>query len=77
MGIFKSIERYHIENELKEQRLIFNSQIKDEIEQSRKKPTSPQETEAEFHKQEIQFRQWFIENYIIPKYFLKSVPPWF
>jgi len=69
MGFFKNIERAHIENELKGQKFIFLSQHKDKIEQQRQKPISPQEQEAITYEWETRFRKWFIENYLIPKYF--------
>jgi len=77
MGFFKYIDRLHIESELKEQRFFFDELFKDDIEQFHKKPHTPQETEAQFHKWEMDFRNWFIQSYIIPKYFTKSIPPWF
>lgn len=66
MGFF---ENMHIESELKEQRDLFNSQIEDEVEQFLQKTRPIQETEAKFHEWEMRFRKWFIENYLIPKYF--------
>lgn len=69
MGFFKYLERLRIESELKEQRDIFTSQLENEINQFRQKSRTPQETESKFHEWEIRFRQWFIDNYIIPKYF--------
>lgn len=76
MGFFKYIERLHIESELKEQRDLFISQLEYETKQFLKEPQTLQKTEAKFHEWEIQFRQWFIETYIIPKYFTKSISPW-
>jgi hypothetical protein len=63
------IENMYIESVLKEQRDIFNELHKDEIEQFRQQKHSPQETETKFHEWEISFRKWFIDNFIIPKYF--------
>ena len=69
MGFFKYIERLRIKSELKEQRDIFNSQNENVIKQFRQKIRTPQETETKIHEWEMDFRKWFIENYIIPKYF--------
>ena len=63
------VENIYIESILKEQREIFNEEHKDNIEQFRQKPRTPQETKAYFRQSEINFRKWFIENFIIPKYF--------
>lgn len=63
------IENIRIESILKEQRAIFNEQRKSEMEQFRQKTRIPQETETKFHEWEMDFRKWFIDNYIIPKYF--------
>lgn len=63
------IEKMYIESVLKEQRAIFNEQHKSEMEQFRQKTRTPQETEAKFHELETEFRKWFIDNYVIPKYF--------
>lgn len=76
MGFFKYIGRLRIEHELKEQRFFFDELFKNDIEQFRKNPHTPQETEAQLRKWEMDFRNWFIQNYILPKYFAKSIPPW-
>lgn len=76
MGFFKYLERLRIESELKEQGDIFNFQFEDEIKEFHQKIHTLQETEAYFRERETQFRQWFIQIYIIPKYFTKSISPW-
>jgi len=63
------IENMYIESVLKEQRAIFNEQHKNEIEQFRQKPRTQKEIQSYFHQLEMEFRKWFIENFIIPKYF--------
>lgn len=69
MGFFKYLERLRIESELKEQKDIYTELCEDEIKQFHQKRHTLQETEAYFHRFEMDFRQWFIETYIIPKYF--------
>jgi len=66
MGFF---ENMRIESELKEQRDIFIELHKNEIEQFRQETHTLQEIEENHRQFEIEFRQWFIDNYIFPKYF--------
>lgn len=72
--MFAYLEKLRIESVLKEQRDIFiylyESLHESEIEEfMEKKHCTLQETEAFFHQFQVEFQKWFIETYIIPKYF--------
>lgn len=76
MGLFKYIKRCGIESELEEQRFLFDELLKEDIEKFHQETHTLQEIEEHYRQFEMKFREWFIQCYIIPKYFTKSISPW-